>query len=627
MESSPSVLRQMLLDEYAQAKKRLCRARAASVPAEAANESDVEAEAEAAGERDGDDMVSGSGVAQDNKSHIAHVDEQSEARSAPDEAVAVADDEAAVAPSAEPPKDPCSSRVPGLSNHDADDFSDHEQDRAESPQNDDVAVPSSAVAACAPMSAPVLESASAPVSASVSEPPTIHAPVSAPAYPSATAPATAHVDKVLENAARSGECIDSRSDRGSKDVADDEYDKDDEPVWVDDELRVVIRIDIVIGHIALRDQFEWDVAPLLRPLDANDLRDQFLASLDEESQRVPPSSSSSNGAIDKPASASGQGTRSRAANSDDGKDNDDDDDDDVPMSPAASVHGPSAEEGETSADKNKGTDTNTHRDAQKESDLLHQWVHGAIEGQMVTPEQVSRVICAEKCLGGEFETAIAHAIREQLYAFVKSFLLAGYTYRPRMMTRKQAQAQAQASRIQQRLIQIDDKELARSILPPVVSVERDLAATQTFAPLIAHLHTVDAERLEKDSERETRRKRRQGRGRGRAGAGAAAAGPTPTGGAGMGSLLPPDREVHRTNRTMIPLPSWFDDELPPDTRSFVETPGEGAHFLDSYEMRANYEAQSLATVGNGSAPAAIAALGSAAGIAATGGSAIGGASA
>ncbi|KAJ1882139.1 SWI/SNF chromatin-remodeling complex subunit, partial [Coemansia sp. RSA 486] len=250
------------------------------------------------------------------------------------------------------------------------------------------------------------------------------------------------------------------------------------------------------------------------------------------------------------------------------------------------------------------------------SQLLRQWVHGAIEGQLVTPEQVSRVICGEKRLGGEFETAIAHAIREQLYAFVKSFLLAGYAYRPHMMPRKQALAQAQASR--QRLIQIDDKELARSVLPPVVRVERDQGATQTFAPLIAHLHTVDAERLEKDSERETRRKRRQGRGRGRAGAGAAAAGPTPVagaygGGGGALMLLPPDREVHRTNRTMIPLPSWFDDELPPDTRSFVETPGEGAHFLDSYEMRAVYEAQSLATVVNGSAPAAIAALGSAGG--------------
>ncbi|PIA13346.1 SWI/SNF-related matrix associated protein, partial [Coemansia reversa NRRL 1564] len=126
----------------------------------------------------------------------------------------------------------------------------------------------------------------------------------------------------------------------------------------EDELRVVIRIDIIIGHIALRDQLEWDVAPLLRPL------------------------------------------------------------------------------------------------------------------------RVAHVLCAEKRLGGDFETSIAHAIREQLYAYAKSFLLA------------------------------DDMELARTVLPPVTTVIRDTVHSQTFSPLIAHLHTVDAERMEKDADREIRRKRR-----------------------------------------------------------------------------------------------------------------------
>ncbi|KAI7832166.1 hypothetical protein BX661DRAFT_136476, partial [Kickxella alabastrina] len=88
------------------------------------------------------------------------------------------------------------------------------------------------------------------------------------------------------------------------------------------------------------------------------------------------------------------------------------------------------------------------------------------EWDLVTPEQVSRVLCAEKCLGGEFETAIAHAIREQLHAFVKSFLLAGYG---------------------QRVIQIDDRELARSVLPPVTKGVREKGMATTFEPLIAHL--------------------------------------------------------------------------------------------------------------------------------------------
>ncbi|ORX72508.1 SNF5-domain-containing protein, partial [Linderina pennispora] len=139
-----------------------------------------------------------------------------------------------------------------------------------------------------------------------------------------------------------------------------------------DRLRVVIRIDVLVGHIALRDQFEWDIAPLLRPL------------------------------------------------------------------------------------------------------------------------QVASVLCAEKGLGGEFETAITHSIREQLYAFVKSFLLAGYTYRPRLVPKS---------------------ALGSSILPPVKSALRDSSIAQTFEPLIVQLHTVDVERLEKDTDRDTRRKRRQGRGR------------------------------------------------------------------------------------------------------------------
>ncbi|KAJ1719768.1 SWI/SNF chromatin-remodeling complex subunit, partial [Coemansia erecta] len=352
----------------------------------------------------------------------------------------------------------------------------------------------------------------------------------------------------------------------------------EELVWVDDELRVVIRVDIIIGHIALRDQFEWDVAPLLRPLSISELRDQLTADSDSTAgQQVP-----------------GHADRS----SDDGNGDNDNDSDNVPSSPASD------------------------RAEQKASGpaLLKQWVQGALEGQLVTPEQVAHVLCAEKALGGEFETAIAHAIREQLYAFVKSFVLAGYTYRPQCMP--VSKAQARASRLQQRLVQIDDRELARSILPPVAAALRDQAATQTFEPLIAHLHSLDVERFEKDLERETRRKRRQGgRGRGRTGggggAGAAAGGsgaaqPSGAGAASAASWLPPDREVHRTNRTMIALPSWFDDELPPDTRSFVNVPLEGAHFLDSYDMRAVYEAQALALI-NGTTPAAVAALGTSAG--------------
>ncbi|KAJ1731365.1 SWI/SNF chromatin-remodeling complex subunit [Coemansia sp. Benny D160-2] len=293
--------------------------------------------------------------------------------------------------------------------------------------------------------------------------------------------------------------------------------------WRDDELRIAIRIDIVIGHIALRDQLEWDVAPLLRPSLTRALGDE----LRDRARQI----------------------KSKSA-----------------------------------------------------ARLVDDWVDGALRSQPASPERVARVLCAEKALGGEFETSIAHAIREQLHAFVKSFLLAGYAYRPQSAADYRAPI-------------VDDRDLARCVLPPVARARRDVAATKTFAPVIVHLHGVDAERLEKDADRESRRKRRQGRGRGGAGAGGGIGGTGAIGAGGIGGvgagggggpasaglLLPPDREVHRTCRTMIALPSWFEDALPPDTVSFVSQPGEGAHFLDSYDIRATHEAAALALGGGSSA--------------------------
>ncbi|KAJ2777697.1 SWI/SNF chromatin-remodeling complex subunit, partial [Coemansia linderi] len=325
---------------------------------------------------------------------------------------------------------------------------------------------------------------------------------------------------------------------------DEDYENDDEEggdgakdlspklMWVDDELRVVVRIDIIIGHIALRDQLEWDVAPLLRPppppvesllpIEAESDEESATGESDDEGQEVPQ------------------------------------------QQPHSAVKGLN----------------------QWRASALRDWANGALQGQTVTPEQVARVVCTEQGLGGEFETAYAHAAREQLYAFAKSFLLAGYAYRPQLLHERRSR----------RPIVVDDRELARTVLAPItpVSAVRRQAGSSTFAPLIAHLHSADVERLEKDADREVRRKRRQG---------GAGGGGSRMGGRGSrvdqsrstgGSNLVPDREAHRTNRTMIALPSWFADDLPPDTRSFVDVPGEGAHFLDAYDARAAHEASTMA---------------------------------
>ncbi|KAJ1950335.1 SWI/SNF chromatin-remodeling complex subunit, partial [Linderina macrospora] len=307
----------------------------------------------------------------------------------------------------------------------------------------------------------------------------------------------------------------------------------DELAWVDDELRVVIRIDVLVGHIALRDQFEWDIAPLLRPLVSKELRDSLCAD-DDDGDDAQVSSRT-----DKVA----------------------DEDSEVPLSPTSQQQQQQKEQPE----KKSAPDAFSVR--------LRSWVDGALVGS-VTPEQVASVLCAEKGLGGEFETAITHSIREQLYAFVKSFLLAGYTYRPRLVPTSALDAVRLSAAI-------DDRDLAKSILPPVKSALRDSSMSQTFEPLIVQLHTIDVERLEKDTDRDTRRKRRQGRGRGR-----------------TGVVALPDRDVHRTSRSILALPSWFDDELPQGTRSFVHVPGEGAHFLDNYEIRANHEAMAMRGAGN-----------------------------
>ncbi|KAJ2666662.1 SWI/SNF chromatin-remodeling complex subunit [Coemansia sp. RSA 1199] len=357
-------------------------------------------------------------------------------------------------------------------------------------------------------------------------------------------------------------------------------DNQNDMVWVDDELRVVVRIDVIIGHIVLRDQLEWDVAPLLRPLMSRELSDELRSLAAAERGRI----SEVDGCVpDSSEAESGEAAVPQREEIGSPKDE--------------SQPPPDAPKEQSQHDADfAGKIRDSDFDARK----IREWVDGTLQGHQVTPEHVARVMCAEKRLGGEFETSIAHAIREQLYAYVKSFLLAGYVYRPQLVPRQQAHSR--------RPITIDDADLAHSVLPPVATALRDLGRTQTFSTLIAHLHTADAERLEKDADREVRRKRRQGRGIGRQaragvgsapGTGAAALGGSgPATAAGESSMaLPADRTVHRTNRTMIPLPSWFADDLPPGTRSFVDVPGEGAHFLDSYDARAVHEASMLAAQG------------------------------
>ncbi|RUS18968.1 hypothetical protein BC937DRAFT_88126, partial [Endogone sp. FLAS-F59071] len=130
------------------------------------------------------------------------------------------------------------------------------------------------------------------------------------------------------------------------------------------------------------------------------------------------------------------------------------------------------------------------------------------------PEQFAEILATELGLGGEFKTAIAHSIREQIHVYVKSLLLIGHDF--------------DGSPIQ-------DDDLRQSFMPAVSNVIREEDAVENFTPVLIDLSDAEIDKIEKDRERDARRKRRQTRGR-------------------RGVILP-DREPLKTHRTLLAVPS------------------------------------------------------------------------
>ncbi|GAA6001708.1 hypothetical protein JCM10207_002277 [Rhodosporidiobolus poonsookiae] len=136
-----------------------------------------------------------------------------------------------------------------------------------------------------------------------------------------------------------------------------------------------------------------------------------------------------------------------------------------------------------------------------------------------SPEEFAETFATELGLTGEFATAIAHAIREQVEVYTKSLCLLGYSKGGF----------------------IADDELRRDFLPPLVDPFRADTADE-FTPALTQLNRDDVDRNEKEHDRESRRKRRQTKGRG---------------------VVLPDREFVRTNRTLVPrsLPGLVSFEI------------------------------------------------------------------
>ncbi|KAJ7628439.1 SNF5-domain-containing protein [Roridomyces roridus] len=133
-----------------------------------------------------------------------------------------------------------------------------------------------------------------------------------------------------------------------------------------------------------------------------------------------------------------------------------------------------------------------------------------LENVEASPEAFSVIYAKELGLGGEFKTAIAHSIREQVQAYQKSLFLVG---QPTDGT------------------PVQDEDLRNSILPSLSSGARSLDQVPSFTPQLNYLSDGELERNEKERDKDTnKRTRKKTRG-------------------GRRGVALPDREPIRTCRT------------------------------------------------------------------------------
>jgi SWI/SNF-related matrix-associated actin-dependent regulator of chromatin subfamily B protein 1 len=116
-----------------------------------------------------------------------------------------------------------------------------------------------------------------------------------------------------------------------------------------------------------------------------------------------------------------------------------------------------------------------------------------IDNPGASPEQFAEVYARELGLGGEFRTAIAHSIREQVHTYQKSLFLVGHP--------------SDGTAVQ-------DDDLRMSFLSPVTSAARPMDQVQAFTPILNYLSDSEMERNVKEREKEmNKRKKRGTRGR------------------------------------------------------------------------------------------------------------------
>ncbi|KAJ7496935.1 hypothetical protein FB451DRAFT_1017060 [Mycena latifolia] len=132
-----------------------------------------------------------------------------------------------------------------------------------------------------------------------------------------------------------------------------------------------------------------------------------------------------------------------------------------------------------------------------------------LDNKEASPEDFAQIYTQELGLGGEFRTAIAHSIREQVHAYQKCLFLVGH---PMDGTT------------------VQDEDLRNSFLPSLSSGARAMDQVQAFTPLLNYLSDGELERNEKERDKDYNKRRKRNRG-------------------GRRGVALPDREPIRTYRT------------------------------------------------------------------------------
>ncbi|OZJ01792.1 hypothetical protein BZG36_05191 [Bifiguratus adelaidae] len=96
------------------------------------------------------------------------------------------------------------------------------------------------------------------------------------------------------------------------------------------------------------------------------------------------------------------------------------------------------------------------------------------------PEHFATILASELGLGGEFRTAIAHAIREQVFCYQKSLFLLGHPFDG---------------------TSVQDPDLKQSFRNPVEYIIREEKQIDMFTPVLIHLTDAEIEKMERDRER------------------------------------------------------------------------------------------------------------------------------